>query len=57
MRTQEDEARGTDELDEGYLTRGGADEANWPAPQPARYLVITPVGQLALAPTRRSNPS
>ncbi len=42
MRTQEDEARGTDELDEGYLTRGGADEANWPAPQQARYLVITP---------------
>ena len=35
MRTQEDEARGTDELDEGYLTRGGADEANWPAPQQA----------------------
>jgi len=36
VRTQEDEARGTDELDEGYLTRGGADEANWPAPQQAQ---------------------
>ena len=35
VRTQEDEARGTEELDEGYLTRGGADEASWPAPQQA----------------------
>ena len=40
VRTQEDEARGTDELDEGYLTRGGADEASWPAPQQAQQQAV-----------------
>ena len=31
----DDEEAGSDELDEGYLTRGGAEEASWPAPQQA----------------------
>ena len=42
--TQEDEESGNDALDEGYLTRGGAQEASWPAPQQAQHALARTLG-------------